>query len=181
MLVLPEVGTPLEAYNPILNEPTAESLDPVAVFTDPTPRNNTFEGFYEWMAHSRAYAEGEWSGASPWGWQAFGGNVTVEGSTVRVVPLDSFRSRLYLAPAGLWLTLDAGQLEQAEWNTDTGAVRVGLAPADSHVPTAQLRVEQPGQVAGAGSYAPSGSLTTGRGAFLVPLGSSTTWVDLSSE
>ena len=52
LLVLPLGDTPFEAYNPLLS--------------DPTPRSVTFEGFYEWMAHSRAYAEDEWSEADPW-------------------------------------------------------------------------------------------------------------------
>ncbi|MBN2715417.1 MAG: hypothetical protein JXX14_06150, partial [Deltaproteobacteria bacterium] len=69
MLVLPKDGTPLEAYNPILNPPDPDgrnNLDPPAVFYDNTPRNLTFEGFYEWMVHSLAYAENEWKGKTTW-------------------------------------------------------------------------------------------------------------------
>ncbi|HOU93066.1 MAG TPA: DUF5695 domain-containing protein, partial [Polyangiaceae bacterium] len=66
LLVLPETGTPLEAWGPLLNAPAEDSVDPVAVFTDATPRAQTFEGFYEWLVHSRAYTENEWSAAEPW-------------------------------------------------------------------------------------------------------------------
>ena len=52
LLVVPLGDTPFEAYNPLLS--------------DPTRRGVTFEGFYEWMAHSRAPAEDEWSEADPW-------------------------------------------------------------------------------------------------------------------
>ncbi len=52
LLVLPHGKTPFEAYNPLLD--------------DPTPRGVTFEGFHEWMAHSRAHAETDWSEAEPW-------------------------------------------------------------------------------------------------------------------
>ncbi len=52
LLVLPDGDTPFEAYNPLLN--------------DPTPRGVIFEGFHEWMAHSRAHAEDDWSEAEPW-------------------------------------------------------------------------------------------------------------------
>ena len=41
------------------------------------------------------------------GWLGFGGNVTVSGEVVAIRPRDSFRSRLYIAPVGLWLTLDS--------------------------------------------------------------------------
>lgn len=52
LLVTPERGTPFEAYAPLHD--------------DPTPRSVTFEGFYEWTTHSRAYAENEWKNAKPW-------------------------------------------------------------------------------------------------------------------
>ena len=52
LLVLPHGDTPFEAYNPLLD--------------DPTPKGVTFEGFHEWMAHSRAHAEEDWSEAEPW-------------------------------------------------------------------------------------------------------------------
>ena len=66
LLVLPYKKTPFEAYNPILNAPKAGSKDPVAVFTETTPRNQTFEGFLEWMVHSKAYGDKEWVNAKPW-------------------------------------------------------------------------------------------------------------------
>lgn len=47
------------------------------------------------------------------GWIAFGGNLTVDGDVVRVRPLDAARARVYLAPLGLWLRLDAGDLRSS--------------------------------------------------------------------
>jgi hypothetical protein len=52
LLVAPYGKTPFEAYNPLLD--------------DPTPRGITFEGFYEWMPLSKAYAENEWKSAEQW-------------------------------------------------------------------------------------------------------------------
>ncbi len=52
LLVLPEAGTGFEAYRQIKS--------------DPTPREVTFEGFYEWMANTTAYADNEWKRAQPW-------------------------------------------------------------------------------------------------------------------
>jgi hypothetical protein len=52
LLVVPYGKTPLEAYNPLLD--------------DPTPKGVTFEGFYEWMPLSKAYAEQDWKGAEQW-------------------------------------------------------------------------------------------------------------------
>ena len=64
LLVVPDGKTPFEAYNPILDKPDHWGAKPI--FTDPTPRGITFEGFYEWMVHSQAYAENEWKSAQPW-------------------------------------------------------------------------------------------------------------------
>jgi alpha-L-arabinofuranosidase len=52
LLVTPSGHTPFEAYNPLLD--------------DPTPRSAAFEGFYEWMVYSKAYAGKEWKNAEPW-------------------------------------------------------------------------------------------------------------------
>jgi hypothetical protein len=64
LLVVPDADTRFEAYNPILDKPNHFGAPPV--FTDPTPRGITFEGFYEWLAHSEAYAENEWKGVREW-------------------------------------------------------------------------------------------------------------------
>ncbi|KAJ5827252.1 hypothetical protein N7447_004015 [Penicillium robsamsonii] len=49
-------STPLEAWRN-LYEP---STDPLYY------GSQTFEGFYEWQTHTKAYAENEWSSATPW-------------------------------------------------------------------------------------------------------------------
>ena len=64
LVVVPDGRTRFEAYNPILDR--AGHWGAAPVFTDPTPRGITFEGFYEWMVHSQAYAENEWKNAQPW-------------------------------------------------------------------------------------------------------------------
>ena len=112
------------------------------------------------------------------GWVAFGGNLRVEGQTVKVTPLDSFRMRVYVASAGLWLTLDSGQFELIELDTKTRAIRVGLRPATQYLHAARLRIEQPAKVDGAPMYRPAKPWNQERGAYVVPLGTGTTWVDL---
>jgi hypothetical protein len=114
------------------------------------------------------------------GWLAFGGNLSVDGSMVKVTPLDSFRTRVYLAPAGLWLTLDAGSFESVEFNSATGALRVGLASASTYAQAARLRIEQPAKSNRSGTYTPINSLTVERGAYVVPLSQVTTWVGLKA-
>ena len=64
LVVVPDGKTPFEAYKPILNKRSVNGAVPI--FSDPTPRWVTFEGFYDWMVHSEAYAENEWKNAQPW-------------------------------------------------------------------------------------------------------------------
>ncbi|UIR54646.1 DUF5695 domain-containing protein [Sphingobacterium sp. SRCM116780] len=52
LLVLPLENSGFEAYQPLNS--------------DPTPRGITFEGFHEWMIHSKAKTETEWKAVEPW-------------------------------------------------------------------------------------------------------------------
>jgi Family of unknown function (DUF5695) len=112
------------------------------------------------------------------GWVAFGGNAKVDGDVVKVTPLDSFRTRVYVASAGLWLTLDAGRFEIVEVNSKTGAVRVGLSAATPFTPAARLRIEQPAKLQGVGIYHPAKPLKLERDAYVIPLERGTSWVAL---
>jgi hypothetical protein len=102
------------------------------------------------------------------GWQSFGGNVAVSGSKVTVTPLDSFRRQVYIAPVGLWLTLDAGSFKLVEFDTKTKAIRIELGEGDG-ISIARLLIEQPAKVKGVGTYHLQGSLTMDAGAYSIPL------------
>jgi hypothetical protein len=112
------------------------------------------------------------------GWLAFGGNIKTTGDTVSVVPLDSYRSRVYLASRGLWLTLDAGRFASVEVNAKTGAVRVGLSAATEFTTIARMRIEQPAQIKDVGKYHSTKPLKQERDALVIPLNQGVTWVDL---
>jgi hypothetical protein len=115
------------------------------------------------------------------GWLAYGGNLKGDAKKVTITPLDAFRSRVYLAPVGLWLTLDAGNFESVEYNPATHAVRVGFSKATKSTPTARLRIEQPAKAGGVGAYQPATTFKSEREAYVVPLKSSTTWVELTAK
>jgi hypothetical protein len=109
------------------------------------------------------------------GWIAFGGNVKVQNGIVKLTPLDSFRSRIFIAPAGLWLTLDAETFDALEFDSRTGSVRAGLGKSNEFI-----RVEEPGK-SSASSYHPELRLKLERGAYIVSLNKETTWVTLVSS
>jgi hypothetical protein len=65
LLVVPDGHTPFEAWKPILDRrdrTTGKGL----LGNDPTPRSTTFEGSYDWMVHSAAFAQMEWKGVKEW-------------------------------------------------------------------------------------------------------------------
>jgi hypothetical protein len=115
------------------------------------------------------------------GWVAFGGNIKTEGDLVKATPLDAFRGRIYVASAGLWLTLDSGRFESLEINSKTRLVRVELAPASQFTPTGRLRIEQPAKIPSAGKYHPSRLFSQERGAYVVPLARTATWIELQEN
>jgi len=112
---------------------------------------------------------------------AFGGNTRIKGDTVQVTPLDSSRSRVYVASVGLWLTLDAGTFDGVEVNSQSGAVRAGFSGATQFTPQVRLRVGQPAKVTGVGTYHPATALKSERGTYVVPLKKGTTWVELTGK
>jgi len=104
------------------------------------------------------------------GWVVFGGNLSAKGNVVTVEPRDSFRQRVFLAPLGLWLTLDSGMFERVTFNEATNSVEVQLAPGDAYTSTAFLHVEQTAHPNGVGNIAPLEKLAVERGAYVVSLG-----------
>jgi hypothetical protein len=107
---------------------------------------------------------------------AFGGIAMAGKDGFEVEPRDAFRKRVYLAPLGLQITLDAGQIERVTCNPHTRQVTVTLAPATAAAPVALLRLERPGQATT--GFAPGGKLSLERGAWAVPLGAKATTVTL---
>ena len=86
--------------------------------------------------------------------------------------------RAYVAPLGLWLTLDAGTFASVDVNTRTHVVRITLSPQTPDTQQARLHVEQPAKVTGVGTYRPRLQLTTERDAYAIPLKRTTTWIEL---
>jgi hypothetical protein len=99
-----------------------------------------------------------------YGWLAFGGNLKKEKGWVKVDITTASKSRVFIAPAGLWLTLDAGTFKTVSYNPATGSVSVTLDAADEFTPKAYLRVQQNGK-----AYKLKQKLAMDRGAYVVPL------------
>lgn len=119
------------------------------------------------------------------GWQAFGGNVISTSPTVQVQIRDSVRRRIFIAPLGAQLSLDAGAFSALTFNPTTGTVVVTiLAVADgatgaASAPQGRLVVSQPTEVSGTHLLKPTTSLAVDAGAFVVPFTNGVGTVTLS--
>lgn len=122
-------------------------------------------GFFGYAVNTATYIEDD----PALGWLCFGGNLKKAGGKIEVEPRDALRGRLYVAPAGLWITLDSGQIRRAVYNPHTGDVEIILDPATDVTPVARLRIEQPAKVPGIGAYKPVETLQRERGAWVIPL------------
>lgn len=115
------------------------------------------------------------------GWQVFGGDIRVNGDRVMVTPRDSMLRRIFIAPFGLWLTLDAGTFESVEINRKTGILRIGLSPATPYISVARLRIEQPANMHGSRVYKPNGQFKMERNAYSIPIDKQIRQVELTDR
>nr|WP_246587097.1 DUF5695 domain-containing protein [Stakelama flava] len=138
-------------------------------------RWDPYTGDYGMGFFGHAYASATYMVNDPqFGWIAFGGNLKQSGGRIRVVPKDSARSRFFIAPAALWLTLDAGKFDAIEFDPAKGTVSIMLAPATANTDTAFLRIERTADGPG---YSLAGYEKV-RGAFSIPLSSTETRIVL---
>ncbi|SEN68762.1 hypothetical protein SAMN05192583_3313 [Sphingomonas gellani] len=101
-----------------------------------------YSGDYGMGFFGHAYAAGTYLVKDPtFGWVGFGGNIRQAGGDVRIEPKDGARARLFIAPAGLWVTLEAGKIAGATYQPATGRVTLTLDPATPTTPAARLFFE----------------------------------------
>ncbi|WP_206606369.1 DUF5695 domain-containing protein [Steroidobacter cummioxidans] len=130
-------------------------------------RFDGYNGDYGTAFYGYAYGIGSYLARHPvFGNVGFGGSSQEQGSVVSFVPRDGFRTRVFLAEAGLWLTLDAGKFARVDYDRSSGKVTVRLDPADEFTSKAHLRVESTRSGAG---YQPSAALSKQRGRYVIPL------------
>ncbi|MGH6744358.1 DUF5695 domain-containing protein [Novosphingobium sp.] len=129
-------------------------------------------GFYGHAITSATYMVDD----PQFGWLGFGGELTAKGARVHVEPKDGARRRLFIAPAGLWITLESGRIKSADYDAKTGKVVLKLDPATAIAPRARLLFET--TTAGGKTYA-ADTGTADRGGYAIALGDAETTVTLS--
>lgn len=112
------------------------------------------------------------------GWLCFGGNIEEHHGIVHTTVLDSSRDRLFLAPLGLWITLDAGKFVSADYDTHKHTVTLHLAPASTYVPTARMRITETESKPRTAAWTTTSHSAVDAGEDVIPLGNGETTVTL---
>ena len=120
-------------------------------------------GFFGYATNSGTYIINH----PEFGWQAFSGIVQQEGDWVSTQVTTAAQSRVFLAPLGLWITTDAGRIDEVAYNEKTGEIDITLAAADHSTPTAYLRLEQ--TTAAGKRYTLDEYIQTDHGQYSIPL------------
>lgn len=94
-------------------------------------------GFFGYAVNTSSYLYKH----SDFGWLAFGGNVKEKGKWITLDLTTAARNRVYIAPAKLWLTVEAGKIESVMYNEKTKAIKVQFDAADAYTPVAFFNVE----------------------------------------
>lgn len=115
------------------------------------------------------------------GWICFGGNIEEHRGRVHATVLDSSRDRLFIAPLGLWITLDAGHISSVDFELGKSTVQLHLTAASPAMPTARLRLMQTSMKPSAHSWKVASKTTVDAGASVIPLGVGETTVTLRED
>jgi hypothetical protein len=107
------------------------------------------------------------------GWQAFGGVVEHEDGWVIMTPKDTFRQRVFVAPAKLWLTMDGGRFSRVGINPKTGDVRAWAETSE--------RNEYSLLTVGDSSFKPKKTLVQERGGYKIPRNHDYVLIDLVNQ
>jgi hypothetical protein len=147
--------------------------DPAILAFDPLVGDYGIE-FYGFAKNTGAYLVRH----PEFGWLGFGANLNVQGNAVTLTPCDAFRNRLYLAPLGLYLTLDAGTFIRATMDTHRRDVTLTLSSATANTSNAVLNVESLWAERDGASYAPRPALPQSRGRYIIKLSDRPTTITL---
>lgn len=127
-------------------------------------------GFFGYAVNTSSYLLNH----KDFGWTAFGGNTSKSGKKVVIKLTTAAKSAVYIAPAGLWISLDAGSIEEAAYDTTTGSVTLKLSKSGTYTPEAVIRLSQPAKIPGARTYSIKDNTTEERGAYKVALSAGNT-------
>ena len=162
-----------------LSNITEDGFAPCASHSFPTDlRNDGISGDYGCGYFGYAVNTGTYiTHDNEFGWLAFGGNLSAQKNWIKVDLTTAAKSRVFIAPVGLWLTLDAGTFKSVSFNPKSKEIRIELDKSNEFTPKAYLRIESSSE----NKYTTEGLIQNERGAFEILLASQSISVNLFSK
>lgn len=130
-------------------------------------------GFFGYAVNTSSYLVND----PTLGWLNFGGNITKEGDWVGLAPTTAAKAKIFVAPAKLWLSLDAGQFSEVAYNINTKAVRIKLAAGTEFTPRAFLQLKDMGGM----GYSFEKEMKIEKGTYVIPLNEKETTLVLETH
>ncbi len=149
---------------------TEDGFGPAAFHSFPTELRIDYlsgdygSGFYGYAVNTATYIAKD----DNLGWLAFGGNLSNNKNIVKVDITTASKSKVYIAPKELWITLDAGQFKTVSYNLKTEEISFTLASKSNYTPNAFLRINKDVKL-------PYSKI---RGAFKIPLSNKETVIKI---
>lgn len=119
-------------------------------------------GFYGYAVNSGTYVVNH----PEFGWLAFSGRLTQKGNWIHTQVTTASQARVYIAPIGLWINMDAGRIGEVAYHVKTGEVRITVAEGDPYTPTAYFRLER---TTATNTYELVGHEQNEHGQYVIPL------------
>ncbi|MDA3880520.1 MAG: DUF5695 domain-containing protein [Prolixibacteraceae bacterium] len=94
-------------------------------------------GYFGYAVNSSSYLTKH----DEFGWLSFGANISEKKDLVNMEITSASKSRVFIAPEKLWITLDAGSIRSLNYNPKTGDVQVTLEKGNDFTPKAYVHVE----------------------------------------
>ncbi|MEE3243049.1 MAG: DUF5695 domain-containing protein [Bacteroidota bacterium] len=94
--------------------------------------------FYGYAINSSAYLVED----AELGYLAFGGNLTEEKNSVTMQLTTAAKNAVFVQPLALWITLDAGAVQQVSFDKKTKEVQLSLAPKTEITPFAYVNLPE---------------------------------------
>lgn len=92
-------------------------------------------GFFGYAINSASYL----TKTADFGWVSFGGNIKNDSDTIEMILTTAAKNKVFIAPEGLLITLDAGSINKVDYNEKEKEVRLYLNPKNEYTPTAYLQ------------------------------------------
>jgi hypothetical protein len=134
-------------------------------------------GFFGYAVNTSAYLVKH----EELGWLSFGGNTSVNGDWVKTELTTAARNRFYVAPVGLWLTLDAGEFKSVAYNVKSREVTIEFEKSNEFTPEAYLHVETLSKEPSAKHYDTASLTKSPLGSFSITLNSKPVTVTLNQK